>query len=256
MDVAAVNQLIEYYKDLLIIQYAQKPRARSLIGALVGEVVASGIIFDVRDAYDVETAVGAQLDIIGKYVGIDRFFNITDPIDYFALTDYVEVDPDADEKHGFTTYDDFDDFQFNGTLNYNSIITTENRLNDDDFRTLIKLKIIQNHSNHSHKSIDDSVFEFFDESVVPSSDGDMKMYYFVGSRLNDVARAALVKNVLPKPMGVGLGVVEKEEGVPYFGYTSYADVQSGILSALATGYTTYADYATDVGGFLSYRNME
>lgn len=254
-DPNTVRELVEYTCNLLIIQYNNRPKAQATIKAFTDAILANGIIWDVMNGYNVDTAVGKQLDIIGKYVGIDRFFNVTDPVDYFALTDYVEVDPDSDQKYGFTTYADFEEDQFNGTMNYNSVLTVENKLNDDDFRILIKLKIVQNHSNHSHKSIDDSIFSFFGGSLIPSSQGDMKMWYFVTDQLTDRIRAAQIKGVLPRPMGVGMGVIEKKEGIPFFGFTTYAQIESGYSSPIITGFTSYDEYDTKEGSFLSYNNI-
>lgn len=255
MEAQSLRELVSYYVNTLIIQYNNRPKAQATIRAFTEAILANGIIWDVMNGYNVDTAVGKQLDIIGKYVGIDRFFNVTDPVDYFALTDYVEVDPDSEQKYGFTTYPDFDDDQFNGTMNYNSVLTVENKLNDDDFRILIKLKIVQNHSNHSHKSIDDSIFSFFGDAIIPSSQGDMKMWYFVTDQLTDRIRAAQIKGVLARPMGVGMGVIEKPEGIPFFGFTTYQQIQSGHNSPLVTGFTNYSEYATKEGSFLSYRSV-
>jgi hypothetical protein len=248
---AQVTDLIDYYVNLLIIQYNQKPKARATIRALVSELLASGVFFDVRDGYSVDTAVGVQLDIIGKYVGVDRFFSVTDPIDYFAFTDYIEVDPDDEDKFGLTDYASFDDFQHNGTLNYNSVITVENRLNDDDFRIIIKLKIVQNNSNHSHESIDDSMWEFFADQVRPDSEGGMQMTYFLSENLTPVIQAALIKNILPRPMGVGINLINNVSGV-FLGYASYGNIQNNYQNPNITGFADYDDYDTKEGEFLSY----
>lgn len=249
-----VTNEIEYYRNLLIIQYNSKPKASATIRLLASSALANGVFWDVLEGYNIETAVGKQLDILGKYVGIDRFFNVTDPRDYFSFADYDEVDPDSDFKYGFTTYPDFEEFQYNGTMNYNSVISIENRLNDEDYRTLIKLKIIQNNSNHSHKSIDDGIFRFFGDEVRPSSNGGMKMNYFVSQNAADIVRAAIEKEVLPRPMGVGLGIVEYESGI-FFGLTGYGYLAAGVGNKNITGFSSYDDYDTKVGETLSYRNM-
>lgn len=253
-DSQTVNDLISYYANLLIIQYHSLPKARGTIAACVEEILANGILFDIRDGYNVDTAVGVQLDVIGKYVGVDRFFTISDPIDYFALTDYTEVDPDSEDKHGFTDYAQFDGFQFNGTLNYNSLITVKNRLNDDDYRVILKLKIVQNNSNHSHKSIDDSMFSFFGNNVRPDSVGNMEMTYFITQSVTAVIQAALIKNILPRPMGVSLTLIKNVEG-PFFGATNYAEIQSGYENQNITGFSDYSNYDTKEGETLTYNQI-
>jgi len=65
-------QLIAYYVNLLIIQYKGKPKAEATIAALADLALDDMIALDVRDAYELGQAVGAQLDVIGKYAGVSR----------------------------------------------------------------------------------------------------------------------------------------------------------------------------------------
>jgi hypothetical protein len=66
------QELIDYYKDLLILQYRGKTRARGQIDAFVKQVVADQLTFAVQLAFNIDTAEGQQLDIIGKYAGVQR----------------------------------------------------------------------------------------------------------------------------------------------------------------------------------------
>lgn len=198
-----LQEIIDYYTNLLIIQYHEKIKAKATIQALITALLADGLILDVDRAFDLDTAVGAQLDTIGKYVGVDRFYNVTDPIDYFALTPYDEVDPETHDKYGFSLYSSFPSGVGNGTVTYNTIVTIGNRLNDDDYRILLKLKIARNYSNHSHKSINDILFEFFASDVYADSPNDMTMTFNITPDAPlGIIQAAIQKNILPRPMGV------------------------------------------------------
>ena len=63
----------EYYSNLLILQYHNKPKARSTIEATTS-LLPDDIIQDVINGFDINTAVGAQLDILGEYIGLDRSY--------------------------------------------------------------------------------------------------------------------------------------------------------------------------------------
>ncbi|MDR2674459.1 MAG: DUF2612 domain-containing protein, partial [Opitutaceae bacterium] len=65
-----LDEVIQYYVDLLIIQYRQKPRARATVAAFVRAAVADGLPPALADAFDIDTASGAQLDILAKYIGV------------------------------------------------------------------------------------------------------------------------------------------------------------------------------------------
>ena len=181
----------EYLSNLLIIQYAQKPKATATVKA-IGEDFPDDLIFAVRDGFSLESAEGKQLDILGKYVGTDRFFIDT-----------------------------------NGNLV---------ALTDEEFRILLKLKAIANTSNSSHYDIDTALQNFFGNSVHAESRGDMEMTYFIPANAERVIIAAIAKDVLPRPMGVGLNYVIVQNN-PMFAFATY-DNQYAFYR---TGFRTYND---------------
>lgn len=67
----------KYLSSLLIIQFHSKPKAKATIEAL-GKMFPADLILTVRDAFNIDTAVGKQLDILAKYVGVTRFYTHTD----------------------------------------------------------------------------------------------------------------------------------------------------------------------------------
>ncbi len=70
------DELKSYYADLLILQFRSKPKAYATIKALVSGLIQNQLPFDLQDAFNIETAVGAQLDVLGeKYAGISRLVN-------------------------------------------------------------------------------------------------------------------------------------------------------------------------------------
>ena len=67
-----LQQLIDYYTGLLAIQYNDQPKAIATIDLLVKKAVFDQLPNQLLNAFDLETAVGVQLDAIGKYVGVVR----------------------------------------------------------------------------------------------------------------------------------------------------------------------------------------
>lgn len=67
--------ILIYYANLLIIQYIGKPKAYATIQAQVKPVIMDQLPVAVMNAYNLigtNTAVGKQLDVLGKYVGVKR----------------------------------------------------------------------------------------------------------------------------------------------------------------------------------------
>lgn len=70
-----VDEIASYYSGLLIIQYHEKPKAKATIETLIKPFIADKIHIAVRDSFALTgdgAAVGNQLDILGKYIGVTR----------------------------------------------------------------------------------------------------------------------------------------------------------------------------------------
>jgi hypothetical protein len=66
------TELIEYYVNLLIMQYKGKPKAEATVRLMVDLCLMDMLIFSVADAFDLYESTGYQLDVIGKYQGVSR----------------------------------------------------------------------------------------------------------------------------------------------------------------------------------------
>lgn len=195
-----------YYSNLLIIQYHDKPKAIATIKALVDTVIMNQLPLLVRDGFNLETAVGAQLDILGKYIGISRRVLI-----------------------------------FTGPVN----------LSDDDYRTLLKVKVVQNNSGSSLKEIVELLFMFFGNDLKVFDYANMSIDYFLSSSAvgTELAQAFVRQGLLPKPMGVQLGAVIYIPSVDnLFAFRTYDSTYP-----YTSGFNTYADYETD-HHWLSYED--
>ena len=95
----------------------------------------------VQDAYDLETAVGVQLDVIGKYIGVDRFLTVNQGLlgIFFGMTSYTTLESDI--TVGMTDFADYDT-DLGGFATYDDIVINQ-KLNDDDYRFILKLRIVQ-----------------------------------------------------------------------------------------------------------------
>ena len=223
---ADIETTLDYYENLLIIQYNNKSKAKATIRALVSSALADGVYFDVRDGYDVETAIGVQLDVLGEWVGIDRFYTSNEFTDnYFGFADAFDLVGLSPNIVGFD--DAFSQDKEGLYLDAFDVVSSNLRLNDDTFRTLIKLKIVQNSSNHSMGDISTKIYDFFDDTVLVKDNYDMTMTYFIGDTSNSLIEAALFKGVLPKPAGVRLQLID---GNKFFGFADAFNIPTELPS--------------------------
>lgn len=199
-----VSGTIKYYTDLLLYQYNDKTRARGTIDLLAGAAVCDLVALQIQDAFDIETAEGPQLDILGEYIGFNRVVPIVVPRPYFQLTDYIAP---ITNPIGLTDYND-------PTLNANSVFylyifqnTTFNSLSDDQYRFMLKLKIVLNKLFNSLENIDAALAEFFGSSVVCFDEASMSMTYFTQGTPAYLLQLAIELDLLPRPIGVRINGV-------------------------------------------------
>jgi len=68
----SLQDIIDYYANLLILQYRGKPKAYATIQTVVKPFLMDNLPLTVQDAFSVASAVGVQLDVVGKYAGVTR----------------------------------------------------------------------------------------------------------------------------------------------------------------------------------------
>lgn len=241
-----LESTIDYYANLLIIQYNGKAKAAATVELNIRTLLSDNIVSQVQDGYDLETAIGVQLDVLGKYIGTDRFFTSSGELigDFFSMTSYATLGSDTDV--GMTDFANYDT-DIGGFAKYSNLSTSD-ILDDDDYRLILKLKIVQNNSDHSHGSIDNGLFNFFGEGLVMSANNNMTMIYFVSGANLPIALIAFAKGVLPRPMGVKLnGLIQRDTKI--FGYTNY---NRTTIPDDITGFTNYTDGFTKEGELLTY----
>ena len=191
------EELKKYYSGLLIIQYITKTKAKGMIESIAEQFIADQIYTQVQDAFDIDTAVGVQLDVVGKYAGVQR--NTSD------LSGPISLD-------------------------------------DDDFRSLIKVAIVKNNSGSSLYDIENLLNVFFPGSFLVFDYKNMQMSYVfdvtIGSR--QLAEAFVKNGLLPKPMGVAASLIYAPNIKNFFGFRTYAFAAQNVR-----GFNTYEEYHED-----------
>lgn len=204
--ISLLEQLKQYYANLLIVQYNGKPKATATIKLMAELLLVNMVLLQIRDGFDWETALDAQLEIIARWVGTDRFYNgqLFDFHPWFSLVPYGS-EPD-NLQGGFVRYDDFETTS-GGFLDYDNIKPTQNQLSTEAFRVMIGLKIIKNSISATCKNIDNAIWDYFNGQVYTVWEPDLVIYYY-SSELAEVMQVAQEKDVLPCPTGVNIELRE------------------------------------------------
>lgn len=203
-----IQELKDYYSNTLIIQYNGKPKAKATIEMLVDLVFDNAILNQIQDAFDWKTAVGKQLDIIGKWVGVSRSYNFNPLLGTkLSYPQYERIYPtditDA-QQHGYSDYATFADDD-GGQLTYKDLQSVDNALNDDTYRVVIGLKIIYNSINHVAGEIDNAIWNYFDSKVYTTWQAHTIVYNYPDTEYyQELMQICENKGVLPAPIGTNI----------------------------------------------------
>lgn len=208
------------YTDLITSQHRGKPKFEALVDlnasafSEISETVAT-----IPAKYDLDVAVGVQLDTVGEWVGLSRYIgtNISDV--YFSLDDSA-LGLDAGVFKG--PFDSASGFS---------------RLDDETYRMALRAKIGANHWDGSVEALQAilaQVFEGYGTSVFTGDHQDMSMsFYMVGDTPPPVITALLTGGYLAvKPAGVSIRGYFKPSvtDTPFFAFDASGEYAAGFDS--------------------------
>ena len=211
-----LQNIKNWIKDLIIIQYRQSKKNRALIDLLVDLIFANNLLLKIRDlCLSVENSIGAQLDVVAKWVGMDRYYDGLDLWErpYLSFPYYTTIKSGSynENQGGFSTYKNFADND-GGFLMYRfwqDIRTQDNAMGDEYFRNMIKLRIIRNSINCTCKNIDEAIWKWSNGKVYTTWN-KMELTYHYDSSFKNIMTLAQYKNVLPNPTGCTIILEEIE----------------------------------------------
>lgn len=196
-------------------QYADKPKAvkwYNIVPDIADELF--NVSEDVRTSYDIDLSVGAQLDVIGRIVVIDRSFE-------------SQVTYEVDTQFGGSN----DQSQFGGIdSQFESTGTPiSNEVSDAIFRVLLKAKIAKNNSDSTLDGIVHALSYITNSSPIQVIDNEnMTFSVSFGTSLNDIERFVFdTFDIMPRPQGVKfLGYVDEDNITQFGGSFGWGDTRA------------------------------
>jgi hypothetical protein len=198
------DELTTYYINLLIMQYITKANARRTVGVVVQEVTANSIIAQVRDGFDLDAAVGLQLDKLASYRGVQRtVYGLDLSRDYFAMPYYDDPTPEA--VSGFSVYGEDPAAYW---VLYADVMRPLYAMTDDELRRATKYAASAQSRYLSVKEIDDIFWLFFGANASLEDNEDMTIKYVHNPTDPDTLfKIVNETGMLPHPAGVEVAVI-------------------------------------------------
>lgn len=211
---------ISQYTDLITSEHNKRPKFMAVVETLAEPMVDLQIVLSAMPVkFDLDNAVGDQLDTIGLWVGISRDVPVPLTGVYFSL--------DIDGLG-------FDQGSWKGPFDPDAGLT---RLDDDTYRLVIRAKIGANHWDgtlESSKAILDSIFGG-GTFVFIQDNQDMSMTIGIAGVIpSAVFLAVLANGLIPlKPEGVRINIVivTTVDGAPMFGF----DMDNNLVAGFDVG---------------------
>ena len=206
----------DVYKNRVPSQHRNKEKFIKTLRSVLDPVLSlQKFLASIPELYDLDCATGNQLDVVGEWVGRNRFISI--PIEgvFFSLDD--------------TEITGFDRGVWCGEYDATSGMT---RLDDDSYRFLLKLQILANMWDGTPEKFYSGVRALFDDlSVVIEDHQNMTMAIgVVGKTLSSAQRALFLQQIAPfKPCGVRIDVfmLPQLDNTPLFAFDIDTDNLAG-----------------------------
>lgn len=219
---------ITSYTDLIPSEHNSKPNFMAVLAAIVQPVAdISAVIESLPTVFDIDYAVGKQLDDVGLWIGQSRNLKVPLTGVYFALDDAIVG---------------LDQGYLQGPYDPTSGLVS---LNDDSYRQLLRAKIAANQWDGTIPSAYAFLAPVFpNNTIIIQDNGDMSMYVgTIGPALDAVTTSLLENGYLSvKPAGVSISgfVTSSVSGDPIFGLdadtTSIGGLDHGAMATITGGY--------------------
>jgi len=180
---------IQPYINLITSEHIDKPNFIASISTILQPIADNAYTLSIMNgSFDLDVAVGNQLDIIGQWVGISRVVNVLTNV-YFSF-DTIGLG--------------FDEGTWFGPNDYTTGLTS---LPDENYRTLLRAKIALNHWDGTIPgaySIYAILFANEGYNIIIQDNGNMTMYFGIVNGNPDAVTIALLVGgyISTKPAGV------------------------------------------------------
>lgn len=217
--------------DFIVIDYTEEARTRvteafkeqpvfdRYVQLLTkAQIELEGTFKDLLQLRDIDTATGAQLDIIGRIVGQDRELIAADLYDFFGMQGAINAFPMGD----------FNDPTLGGIFySYGIELGGNVELDDETYRSFIRAKIFKNITNSTPEQFITAIKLIFGlDKVSIIQDGDGVATVLLGGQLTNFQRVLLTyisysqgypSRLIPKTVGVRINFGEFLPN-QYFGF--------------------------------------
>lgn len=213
------------YDRLLIWQYKAKPRARAT-AQLINQTFAETWrgIASIPLALSIDDAEGVNLDLVGKHVGQSRVLTGLVPRDLFAFHGSYGSGFSRGNSGGGRWY------------RAGNSLTDSVRLDDPDYRFLIKCRVAKNYMTGTIENLSDMLEFIFGPASAVYDQYDMSLSVLIQAEaITAFKRYAIQQlDILPRPAGVGIKfyLAVPQTAFGFYGAPTSAGFNNGVFARI------------------------
>lgn len=210
--------MVRDYSALITSEHSAKPKFMALVQAIAGTAGdIANLIASLPALFDLDTAIGKQLDIVGQWIGQSRVVPGVLTLGYFGFVENVVAltfGEETDISIGGRFYEEGEPF------------TSTAVLADPEYRTILKAKIVRNQYDGTQEEIENALAYIFNAPAHIRDNGTMVIDIVINAKISLVDQSLLTNfDLLPRPAGVAIGQII---------YTSMSAAAFDIASASAS----------------------
>lgn len=201
-------------------QYTESQRFLAYVRALLeSSAELEAVLQTVAEQIDIDLAAGVNLDVIGEIVGVSRIIPDSIAVKFFGF----EGQPGGDV------------FGEEGAFGIGSRFREETEpetatsvLADQEYRLLIRAKIVKNHAKGTNEDILQGLAYLFNAPLTVIEDnGGMAIGVAIGRQLTFQEKVLITDiDILPRPSGVRISQRVTFDTTNYFGFDGQYNAQS------------------------------
>jgi hypothetical protein len=188
------------YLNLITSEHNQKPNFMAMVGVVTGAIAdVNNGIQAIQPAFDLDQAIGAQLDILGLWIGQSRVISDILILGFFGFADDVAALP----------FGEFSNPSIGGVFyEFGSSFAGSTVLSDADYLTILRARIVRNQSDGTLEAIENALQFIFGVNCSVADNGTMNLAITVSSPITPTDQALLSNlDILPRPAGVEIGSI-------------------------------------------------
>ena len=188
------------YSALITSEHNTKPDFMAWVDTLCGSAASiTASILAIPAAFDLDNAVGAQLDVVGQWVGQARTVNAVLIVGFFGFDDDVAAATFGEEGNisiGGPFYEEGAPFEGSTVLG------------DTDYRTVLRARIVRNQSHGTLADIENALEFIFGSPAQVADAGTNSLAVTVVNPITPTDQSLLrTLDILPRPAGVAIGSI-------------------------------------------------